>query len=122
MGFYEFILKIVEYLNLPTIMAIFFMGFFLYDRAVKRIDKSENNLRELVKQSENRLMEQINSLKDLLTATIKPIQEQVNNHIPTQMKAMDEKFDRKFDELYRLLINKDKDVKKEHTKNKEGAV
>ncbi len=130
MGFYEFILKIVEYLDLPTIMAISFMGFFLYDRAVKRttqsenrlneridksenklnerinqsenklnerIDKSENNLRELVNQSENRLNERIdrleNNLRDLLVATIKPIQEQVYNHIPTQISKLEKKVD-----------------------------
>ena len=115
MGFYEFVLKIVEYLDLPTIMAISFMGFFLYDRAVKRTTQSENRLNERIDRLEN-------NLRDLLTATIKPIQEQVYNHIPTQIKAMDEKFDRKFDELYRLLINKGKDVKKEHIKNKEEGV
>ncbi len=123
MGFYEFVLKIVEALDLPTIIAISIIGFFLYDRAVKRIIRSENKLNERINQSENRLNERINqlenNLKDLLTATIKPIQEQVYNHIPTQIKALEEKFDRKFDTLYELLLNKGKDVKKEHTKNKE---
>ncbi len=122
MGFYEFVLKIVEALDLPTIIAISIIGFFLYDRAVKKTVQSENRLNERINQLEN-------NLRDLLTATIKPIQEQVYNHIPTQIKAMDEKFDRKFkaiedkfdrkfDTLYELLINKGKDVKKEHTKNK----
>ncbi len=163
MGFYEFILKIVEYLDLPTIMAISFMGFFLYDRAVKRttqsenrlneridksenrlneridksenklnerIDKSENNLRELVNQSENRLNERIdqsennlkelvnslkeqvnqseNNLRDLLVATIKPIQEQVYNHIPTQISKLEKKVDdmvKENNQNYRDILN-----------------
>ncbi len=134
MGWQEFVLKIAEALDLPTIIAISIIGFFLYDRAVKKTVQSENRLNERINQLEN-------NLRDLLTATIKPIQEQVYNHIPTQIKAMDEKFDRKFkaiedkfdrrfkaiedkfdrkfDTLYELLINKGKDVKKEHTKDKE---
>ena len=156
MGWQVFVLEILKTTDLMTIMGLSIIGFFLYDRAVKRttrsenklneridksenrlnerIDKSENNLRELVNQSENRLRELVNqsenrlneridrlenNLRDLLTATIKPIQEQVYNHIPTQIKAMEEKFDRKFDTLYELLLNKGKDVKKEHTKDKE---
>ena len=52
-------------------------------------------------------------MRDLLTATIKPIQEQVYNHIPTQIKEInkkvdqiDQKFDRKFDRLFDLLVDK----------------
>ena len=123
MGWQVFVLEILKTTDLMTIMGLSIIGFFLYDRAVKKTVESENRLNERINKSENKLNERINqlenNLKDLLTATIKPIQEQVYNHIPTQIKAMEEKFDRKFDTLYELLFNKDKDVKKEHTKNKE---
>ena len=119
MGWQVFILEILKTTDLMTIISLsiigFVIGFMFYDRATRsfneRIDKSESNL------------------KQYIDATIKPIGEQVYNHIPTQMKAMEEKFDRKFDncdrkfdELYRLLINKGKDVKKEHAKDKEKPV
>ncbi len=134
MGWQVFVLEILKTTDLMTIIGLSIIGFFLYDRAVKKTVQSENRLNERINQLEN-------NLRDLLTATIKPIQEQVYNHIPTQIKAMDEKFDRKFkaiedkfdrrfkaiedkfdrkfDTLYELLINKGKDVKKEHTKDKE---
>ena len=119
MGFYEFILKIVEYLDLPTIMAISFMGFFLYDRAVKRTTQSENRLNERIDKSENNLKELVNSLKeqvnqsennlrDLLVATIKPIQEQVYNHIPTQISKLEKKVDdmvKENNQNYRDILN-----------------
>ncbi len=125
-----FILEILKTTDLMTIISLsiigFVIGFMFYDRATRsfneRIDKSESNLRELVNKSES-------NLKQYIDATIKPIREQVYNHIPTQMKSMEDKFDRKFDnfdrkfdELYRLLINKGKDVKKEHAKDKEKPV
>ncbi len=104
MGFYEFVLKAFETLDVWTIIGIVGVGLFFYDRAMTRIDKSENNLKELVNslkeqvnQSENNLRELVNQsenkLRDLLTATIKPIQEQVYNHIPTQISKLEKKVD-----------------------------
>ena len=134
MGWQVFILEILKTTDLMTIISLsiigFVIGFMFYDRATRsfneRIDKSESNLRELVNKSESNLRELVNksesNLREYIDATIKPIGEQVYNHIPTQIKAMEEKFDRKFDELYRLLINKGKDVKKEHAKDKEKPV
>ncbi len=142
MGWQVFILEILKTTDLMTIISLsiigFVIGFMFYDRATRsfneRIDKSESNLRELVNKSESNLRELVNksesnlrelvnksesNLREYIDATIKPIGEQVYNHIPTQIKAMEEKFDRKFDELYGLLINKGKDVKKEHAKDKE---
>ncbi len=78
MGFYEFILKIVEYLDLPTIMAISFMGFFLYDRAVKRTTQSENRLNERIDKSENRLNERIDQSENNLRELVNSLKEQVN--------------------------------------------
>ena len=146
----EAFIEILNQLDAMTILAMFGIGYFFYTKVTnafnERINQSENNLKELVNKSENNLKELVNSLnerinqsekhlKEYIDAKMEPIQEQVYNHIPTQMKAMEDKFDRKFetmedkfdrkfDTLYGLIVNKDeekgKEMKKEHTtKDKE---
>ena len=87
MGWQVFILEILKTTDLMTIMGMSIIGFIFYDRATRgfreQINKSESNLKEYI------------------DATIKPIREQVYNHIPTQMKSMEDKFDRKFDNFDR---------------------
>ncbi len=140
----EAFIEILNQLDAMTILAMFGIGYFFYTKVTnafnERINQSEKNLKELVNSLNERINQSEKHLKEYIDAKMEPIQEQVYNHIPTQMKAMEDKFDRKFDTmeekfdrrfeimedkfdrkfdtLYGLIVNKDKDkeVKKEHTK------